>query len=139
MAKTILIVDDEEYMRRLLQHHLVRAGYLTASAGNGVEAVAKAASEAPDLVILDLMMAEMDGLTALKRLKENGATRDIPVIVITANGHSVTRQESESAGAAGFFTKPFSPTLLLVEIKRRLPEPVSTDPPAGHLTGEVRS
>jgi CheY-like chemotaxis protein len=128
MAKTILIVDDEEYMRRLMQHHLVRAGYLISTAQNGLEAVAKAASEAPDLVILDLIMAEMNGLAALKQLKSAPATRDIPVIVITASAHSVSRQESESAGAAGFFTKPFSPTLLLLEIKRLLPEPVSTDP-----------
>jgi CheY-like chemotaxis protein len=128
MAKRILIVDDEQYMLRLLEHHLVRAGYLTSPARNGREAVAKAASEAPDLVILDLMMAEMDGLTALKQLKAAEMTRGIPVIVITANAHSITRQQSESAGAAGFFTKPFSPTLLLLEIKRLLPEPVAADP-----------
>src|SRR5689334_8305159 len=114
MAKTILIVDDEEYMRRLMQHHLVRAGYRIAAAQNGLEAVAKAASEAPDLIILDLIMAEMDGLAALKQLKQADATRDIPVVVITTSANSVSRQESEAAGAAGFFTKPFSPTLLLV-------------------------
>ncbi|MDB6108678.1 MAG: two component transcriptional regulator, winged helix family [Pedosphaera sp.] len=125
MAKRILIVDDEEYMLRFMHHHLVRAGYLTSTARNGLEAVAKATGEPPDLVILDLMMAEMDGLTALKELKRADITREIPVIVITANAHAVTRQDSESAGAAGFFTKPFSPTLLLVEIKRLLTEAVS--------------
>src|SRR4051812_28126448 len=115
MAKTILVVDDEEYMRRLMQHHLVRAGYRISTAQNGLEAVAKAGSEAPDLVILDLIMAEMDGLAALKQLKQAEAPRDTRVFVITASANSVSRQESEAAGAASFFTKPFSPTLLLLE------------------------
>ncbi|MDB6019117.1 MAG: Response regulator consisting of a CheY-like receiver domain and a winged-helix DNA-binding domain [Pedosphaera sp.] len=125
MTKKILVVDDEYYMHRLMQHHLLRAGYSMVTARNGREALEKAAGEAPDLVIMDVMMAEMDGLTALKQLKETKATSEIPVIMITASAHFVTRQESESSGAAGFFTKPFSPTQLLLEIKRLLPEPVA--------------
>ena len=126
MGKKILIVDDEQYMHRLMQHHLARAGYNLIGARSGREGVEKAAGEAPDLVIMDVMMAEMDGLTALKHLKQDETTRRIPVIMITASAHLVTRQESESWGAAGFFTKPFSPTQLLLEIKRLLPEPVAS-------------
>ena len=123
MTKRILVVDDERYMQRLMQHHLVRAGYELVSARNGREALEVIAVEAPDLVIMDVMMAEMDGLTALKKIKEGVATREIPVIMITASAHSLTKEESETSGASGYFTKPFSPTRLLQEIKRLLPEP----------------
>jgi CheY-like chemotaxis protein len=122
MAAKILVVDDEQYMQRIMRHHLTRAGYQVASAVNGREAVEKAPVEAPDLILLDIMMPEMDGLTALKKLKENDATRRIPVIMITAHAHAVTREASEAAGAAAFFTKPFSPTRLVLEIKRLLGE-----------------
>lgn len=109
-------------MHRLMQYHLSRAGYVTAIARNGREAVEKAVSEAPDLVILDIMMPETDGLTALRQLKQSEATRHIPVIILTAHAHAVTREESEESGAAGFFTKPFSPTQLMLEIRRLLGE-----------------
>jgi two-component system, OmpR family, alkaline phosphatase synthesis response regulator PhoP len=128
MAKKILVVDDEYYMHRLMQHHLLRAGYEIITARNGREAVEKATSETPHLVIMDVMMAEMDGLTALKHLKETKTTQEIPVIMITASAQMGMKQESETSGAAGFFTKPFSPTQLMMEIKRLLPETVSSLP-----------
>src|SRR6266702_1899669 len=120
MAK-ILIVDDEPIVHRLLQHHLERAGYELLAATNGREAIEVAMREEPELIVMDVMMAEMDGLTALRRLKKNDDTKAIPVIMITANPHHVTKQESEAAGAALFLTKPFSPNQLLSEIRRLLP------------------
>ena len=128
MGHKILIVDDEPYMHRLMQHHLGRAGYELISARNGREAIDLALSQTPQLVIMDVMMAEMDGLTALKLLKQGETTRAIPVIMITANAQAVTRIESESSGAAIFLTKPFSPTQLLMEIRRLIAE---TTHPAG--------
>jgi CheY-like chemotaxis protein len=124
MAHKILVVDDEQYMHRLMRYHLARAGCVTLAASNGREALGLATGEKPDLIILDVMMPEMDGLTALQRLKQNEATRRIPVIIITANAHALTREQSEASGAAGFFTKPFSPTRLILEIKRLLGEAV---------------
>ncbi|MDB6066600.1 MAG: Response regulator consisting of a CheY-like receiver domain and a winged-helix DNA-binding domain [Pedosphaera sp.] len=122
MTKKILVVDDEEYMHRLMGHHLVRAGYEIIGARNGREAVSKAMGESPQLVLMDVMMPEMDGLAALSELKKSAATRDIPVIMLTTNARTLTKEEAEASGAAAFFTKPFSPTQLLLEIKRLLPE-----------------
>ena len=120
MQKKILVVDDETFMHVFMAHHLARAGYEVVAARNGREGIEKAATEKPDLVVMDVMMAEMDGLSALRELKQNTATRDLPVIMITTSAQMLTRQESEASGAALFLTKPFSPTQLLQEIKRLL-------------------
>lgn len=120
MVKKILVVDDEPYMIRLMKHHLTRAGFDMISAANGEEAIEKAVNELPHLVIMDVMMARMDGLAALKELKSRDETRRIPVIMLTANARLITRLESESSGAAAFITKPFSPTRLMAEIQRLL-------------------
>jgi len=121
MGPKILVVDDEPFMHRLMQHHLGRAGYQLISARNGREAIDLAVSEPPQLIIMDVMMAELDGLAALKQLKQGEITRAIPVIMITANPQAITRQECEASGAAVFMTKPFSPTQLLGEIRRLIP------------------
>jgi two-component system alkaline phosphatase synthesis response regulator PhoP len=122
MPKKILVVDDEHFMRHLMRHHLTRAGYDMVTARNGREALEAATRERPDLVIMDVMMAEMDGLSALKEMKQGEATRRIPIIMLTASANAVTREESAASGAAAFFTKPFSPTQLLAEIRKLVPE-----------------
>ena len=119
MAKKILVVDDEPFIHRLLKHHLERAGYELCNAHNGREAIEVAGHEHPHLIVMDIMMAEMDGISALKELKKSDATRDIPVIMITADGHDeLLRAESASSGAALFMTKPFSPAQLLGSIHK---------------------
>ena len=127
MAKKILIVDDEPFMQRLIQLHLEKAGYELVKARNGHEALDAVQREKPHLIVMDVMMAGMDGLTALSRLKQDQATQDIPVIIMTAKAHIITRQEAEQSGAAVVFTKPFSPTQLLLETRRLLPD---SPPPA---------
>ncbi len=109
-------------MHVFMAHHLRRAGYDIIAAHNGREALERAAAEKPDLVVMDVMMAEMDGLAALRELKQNDATRSVPVIMITTSAQTLTRQESEASGAALFLTKPFSPTQLVHEIKRLVGE-----------------
>jgi CheY-like chemotaxis protein len=121
MTKQVLVVDDDQLMHRLFQHHLERAGYQMLSATNGREALEIATRQVPQLIVMDVMMPDIDGLAALRELKKTDATKKIPVIVITANSHHLTRKESESCGAAIFLTKPFSPTQLLNEIRRLVP------------------
>ena len=116
----ILVVDDEPYMHLLLRHHLLRDGYQMLNARSGREALELAGREQPALVIMDVMMADLDGLATLKELKQAEATRAIPVIMITANALNVTRQEAETSGAALFLTKPFSPTQLMATLRELL-------------------
>jgi len=125
MTKQILVVDDDPLMHRLFQHHLERAGYQMLSAKDGREALELAKRQPPQLIVMDIMMPDVDGLAALRELKQADATKSIPVIVITANTHNMAKKESESCGAAIFLTKPFSPAQLLTEIRRILPP---TDP-----------
>jgi CheY-like chemotaxis protein len=120
MAK-ILLADDETYSLRLLQMTLKKTGCEVVSCVNGQEAYDKALNELPNLIVMDVMMPVLDGLGALAKLKENEATSEIPVIMLTAKGQTLTRTEAEESGAALFFTKPFSPTELLEEVKRFLP------------------
>jgi CheY-like chemotaxis protein len=121
MTKQVLVVDDDQLMHRLYKHHLERAGYQMVSAMNGREALDLAATQVPQLIVMDIMMPDIDGLAALRELKKSDATKSIPVIVITANGNQLAKQESANCGAAIFLTKPFSPTQLLNEVKRLVP------------------
>lgn len=84
MPKKILAVDDEKHIVRLVQVNLEREGYTVITASNGQEALDHVAADRPDLIVMDVMMPQMDGLTALKRLKEDEATATIPVIMLTA-------------------------------------------------------
>jgi len=116
----ILIADDEVYMLRLLEMTFKKGGYIVVSCRDGLEALAKATSEAPQLIVLDVMMPGLDGMGALRHLKSNPATREIPVVVLSAKGHALTKVEAEIAGAVLFLAKPFSPNQLLSEAQKIL-------------------
>jgi CheY-like chemotaxis protein len=123
MPQKILIVDDEPHMLRVTELSLKKGGYELLSARNGRQAVDLARQHLPDLIVMDLLMPEMDGLTAVRHLKQDPATAGIPVIMLTARGHVMTRQDAEGAGVAAFLTKPFSPTQLLSEARRLMAPP----------------
>lgn len=114
----VLVVDDEPFMVRLIQIVLERDGYSMVRAANGGEAVEIARKDRPCMIIMDAMMPKMDGLTALRLLKSDECTRDIPVVLLTANPNKFSREEAVASGATVFLTKPFSPTQLLGEIRR---------------------
>ncbi len=118
MVKRILIVDDEPHMLRITELSLKKGGYEILTARNGREALESAARELPALIVMDVTMPEMDGLTALQQLKAAPATAGIPVIMLTSRGQSIARETAEASGAALYLTKPFSPSALAAEARR---------------------
>lgn len=113
--KTILIVDDREAIRLLLQEVFREGGMRTVLAANGPEALAKAAAETPDIVLLDMKIPGMDGICILKKLKE--LDRTTPVIMMTAYGELSLMEEALENGAASYFIKPFDAFELLESVK----------------------
>jgi CheY-like chemotaxis protein len=103
----ILVVDDSPFMVRLVTYILESAGYETASAENGRIALEMIAEESPDLVFLDTMMPEMDGLETLAAIRSNPRTRDLPVLMLTAKTQAGDYRVALDAGANGYLTKPF--------------------------------
>jgi len=126
MPPKVLLVDDEPLMHMLYKGHIDKAGYEMISAKGGEEGLLLAKSERPAIIIMDVMLTGMNGLAALRELKNDPATKEIPVIVITAAAsqqHHATRQESIASGAALFMTKPIGPAQLVAEIQRLAPLP----------------
>ena len=116
----ILIVDDESFNVEYLEQELDDLNYETISAVNGRDALDKVQSESPDLILLDIMMPVMDGFEALRRLKANQNTRDIPVIVISADSDLRSMVKGIELGAEDYLPKPFEPVLLHARISSSL-------------------
>jgi sigma-B regulation protein RsbU (phosphoserine phosphatase) len=116
----ILIVDDEPFNIDYLEQELEESGYTTISAINGQEALDLIQSEAPDLVLLDIMMPIMDGYQVLSKMKDDPNTRDIPVIVISATNNIKNVVKGIELGAEDFLPKPFEPILLHARISASL-------------------
>ncbi len=122
MSKSILIVDDEEDVRALIQLGLeMQAGWKVLNASCGEEAIKIAASQQPDVILLDWMMPEMDGKTTLQRLKSNSKTQQIPVILMTAKGKSSVEESFANLDVAAIFTKPLRPLNLAQQINELIP------------------
>ncbi len=120
MAGRILVVDDLEPNRRLLQVRLEAEYYDVVMAGDGAEALAVAASTAPDLILLDVMMPLMDGFEACRRLKANPKTAHVPVVMVTALDQQSDRVAGLDAGADDFITKPIDDVGLLARVRSLL-------------------
>ena len=116
----VLVVDDIEANRDLLEGQLDRLGYDVRQAADGVEALEAVEHEEPDLVLLDIDMPRMDGLTLCRRLKADPVRRLVPVVLITAYQDRETRLQGLEAGADDFLTKPFDSAELLVRTKALL-------------------
>lgn len=135
MAKTILVVDDEKRLVSVVEAYLEQEGYRVAKAYNGREALHIARNEKPDLIILDVMMPEMDGLEFMRHhRKEN----DTPIILLTAKVESDDRVIGLELGADDYVTKPFRPRELLARIKAVLRRAGETKPAVGKLrSGDI--
>lgn len=120
MNSKILIVDDEPFNVDYLKQELEDSAYKIISAANGREALDKMQAELPDLILLDIMMPVMDGFEMLKCLKADSATRDIPVIVISANNDLGNVVKGIQLGAEDYLPKPFEPVLLHARISSSL-------------------
>ncbi|MFE8601062.1 response regulator [Archangium violaceum] len=120
--RKVLLVDDEDDIRTIGQLSLGRVGgWQTVLAASGAEAVAKAAAEQPDLILLDVMMPGMDGPTTLGQLRAQPSTAKTPVIFMTAKIQKQEVARYLELGAVGVIGKPFDPMTLPAEIKKLLP------------------
>ncbi len=119
MAK-ILLVEDNEMNRDMLSRRLTRRGYTVVIAEDGQQGVDMAASERPNLILMDMSLPVMDGWEATRRIKESEATKSIPVIALTAHAMSEDRDQALAAGCEDFDTKPVELDRLLEKINRLL-------------------
>ena len=118
--KTILVVDDQMEVRELVEVTLLAGDYTVHQAQDGHEAIEKARTLQPDLMILDIMMPGIDGYEVCKTLKQDADTQHIHILMLTARGQELDKQRGAAAGADGYFVKPFSPLELLAKIEEVL-------------------
>jgi putative two-component system response regulator len=116
----IMAVDDDEKILRVIEALLLPHGYRVIFAHNGQEALTVMGSVTPDLVLLDIFMPKMDGYTALGHMKKDVATKDVPVVMVTAVGQELNKTLAKTLGAAGYITKPFKSAELLEVINSLL-------------------
>jgi len=116
--RTVLIIEDEKLIIVSTQMVLEAAGFRVESATNGEDGIAKAKSQSPDLVLLDIMMPGIDGWETLTRLKKEMATTNIPVVIFTAREHNRGHQKSAEMGAVDYFRKPFEPDELIELVEK---------------------
>jgi two-component system chemotaxis response regulator CheY len=118
--QVILAVDDSASMRQMVRYTLEAAGYKVVQAADGVEALEFARSGAADLVLTDVNMPRMDGLTLVRELRALEGYRFTPMLVLTTEAGPEAKQRGKQAGATGWIVKPFSPEQLLATIARVL-------------------
>ena len=117
----ILYVEDNDDNIYMLKNRLTRAGFSVVVATDGTQGVAMAASEQPDLILMDLTLPNMDGEEATRRIKADPATKHIPVIALTANAMASDREKALAAGCDDFDTKPVELQRLLGKIRALAP------------------
>jgi two-component system, OmpR family, alkaline phosphatase synthesis response regulator PhoP len=134
MPKKILIVDDEPQIVEICSDYLRAAGYETVSANHGTQGLAVARREKPDLIVLDLMMPEMDGLEVTRTIRRES---DVPIIILTARVEETDKLIGLELGADDYITKPFSPRELVARIRVVLRRVTSTPESDVIRVGEV--
>ncbi len=117
----IMAVDDDEKVLRVIEALLIPHGYEVISVHNGRDAITAMTKTKPDLVLMDIFMPKMDGYTALGKIKNDVAIREVPVVMVSAVGQELNKKLAKSLGAAGYITKPFKSQELLAVINHLLP------------------
>ena len=118
MSKTILVVDDSGSFRTVVKLALQKSGYAVVEAGDGLEALKRVAEHKVNLVVCDVNMPNMDGITFVKELKQSAAHRFLPVIMLTTEAQESKKAEGKAAGARAWITKPFQPSQLVDAVNR---------------------
>jgi CheY-like chemotaxis protein len=118
---TVLVVEDNERNMKLVRDVLGARGYETLAAASGEEAVALATAHAPELVLMDVRLPGIDGVEALRRLRDDERTASIPVVAVTAQAMHGDRERFLAAGFDGYLAKPVDVRELVAEVERRLP------------------
>lgn len=121
MAKCVLAVDDSKTMRDMVSFTLRGAGYTVLEAEHGVAALKVLESNKPDVIITDVNMPEMDGLTLTKRIRGLSQHAGTPILILTTESDATKKNEGRAAGATGWIVKPFSPDKLLQVIAKVCP------------------
>ncbi len=129
--KKILVIDDEEDILEFLSYNLKREGAKVYAATNGLKAIELAKSKKPDLILLDVMMPEMDGMETCMQLRESVDTKDVVIAFLTARSEDYSQIAGFNAGADDYITKPIKPRVLISRIKAllRRKDMVSIDKP----------
>lgn len=119
--KTILAADDSASMREMIQFTLKNAGYNVIQAADGREALDKVGASAPDMLITDLNMPNMDGLELIRQVRALPQCRYIPIVMLTTESQDDKKQAGRAAGASGWIVKPFRSEQLVMVAKKLLP------------------
>lgn len=120
-TKRVLIIDDEDDIREVAQTSLeMMGGWEVLTAGSSTEGLVKAEVEQPDAVLLDVMLPDMDGPATFHKLQENPATKQIPVILLTAKVQAADQRRLSNLGVAAILTKPFDPISLADQVAKVL-------------------
>jgi CheY-like chemotaxis protein len=116
-VRTILVVDDFDDTRLLLRTWLEKRGYRVVEADNGIDAVARAENDAPDLIIMDVEMPRLDGLSATRRIRKVKQLGSVPIVAVSAYGADQFREQALAAGCNEYVSTPFEPDALEVIIR----------------------
>jgi DNA-binding response OmpR family regulator len=117
MPALVLIVEDETDIRDLLAFHLEREGYQVARSRSGADALRQIRARPPDLLLLDLMLPEMDGLEVCRRVRQDPRSAAVPIVMLTARGEEVDRIVGLELGADDYIVKPFSPKEVVARVR----------------------
>lgn len=120
MSKTILTVDDSTTMRQMIAFTLTQAGFTVLETADGQEALELARTKGADLVITDVNMPRMDGITLVRELRQLGTYKFTPILVLTTESTPEMKAKGKEAGATGWIVKPFSPEKLLETVNKVL-------------------
>lgn len=139
MGRKILVVDDEAVLVETIAYNLEQAGYQVTTAADGASALEVARRESPDLIILDIMLPEMDGLEVCRQLRRDSGTSATPIIMLTAKGDEIDKVVGLEVGADDYVTKPFGRRELLARVRAllRRANPAQEDGNVQNTNGET--